>query len=89
VIEPRLLLADNPASSLSLVEQEAIMVLLSSLAREAKVGVLVADSDAETLIRAEEILYLSEGKLVNAAPASEDGRLYQFPERRRRAAADA
>src|ERR1019366_2889989 len=33
-IEPRLLLADGPASSLSLVEREAIMVLLSSLARE-------------------------------------------------------
>ncbi|MGH2912547.1 MAG: ATP-binding cassette domain-containing protein, partial [Solirubrobacteraceae bacterium] len=58
VIEPRLLLADCPASSLSLVEQEAIMVLLASLAREAKVAVLITDSDAQALIRADPILYL-------------------------------
>ncbi|HTB50282.1 MAG TPA: ATP-binding cassette domain-containing protein [Solirubrobacteraceae bacterium] len=89
VIEPRLLLADGPASSLSLVEQEAIMVLLSSLAREAKVAVLIADSDIEALIRADPVLYLSEGKLVNAARTSEYGRVYQFPGQPRRAAADA
>ena len=33
VTEPRLLLADGPASNLSLIEQEGIMVLLSALAR--------------------------------------------------------
>ena len=40
VIEPRLLLADGPARNLSLVEQEAIMVLLQALAHEANVAVL-------------------------------------------------
>jgi ABC-type lipoprotein export system ATPase subunit len=90
VTEPRLLLADGPASSLSLVEQEAVMVLLSSLAREAKVAVLVADSDAEALLRADPILYLSDGKLVNPEPRSEAGRIYRFPAGgSRRAAADA
>jgi putative ABC transport system ATP-binding protein len=90
VSEPRLLLADGPASSLSLVEQEGIMVLLSALAREAKVAVLITDSDAEALLRAEPILYLCDGKLVNPEPASERGRVYRFPPARsRRAAADA
>jgi len=88
-IEPRLLLADGPASSLSLVEQEAIMVLLSSLAREARVAVLITAGDGEALIRAEEILYLYNGRLVNPQDAGAGGRLYRFPGRSRRAAADA
>jgi putative ABC transport system ATP-binding protein len=79
VSEPRLLLADGPASRLSLVEQEAVMVLLSSLARQAKVAVLIADTDAEALIRADPILYLCDGKLVNPEPTSEHGRVYRFP----------
>jgi putative ABC transport system ATP-binding protein len=88
VIEPRLLLADSPASSLSLVEQEAIMALLSSLAREAKVGVLIAGGDAESLIRADPILYLNEGRLAGSAPHGERGRVYRLPQRPRRAAVD-
>jgi putative ABC transport system ATP-binding protein len=89
VSEPRLLLADGPAASLSLVEQEEIMVLLGSLAREARVAVLVADVDAEALIRAEPILYLRDGKLVNPEPSAERGRLYSFPSTQSRRAADA
>jgi putative ABC transport system ATP-binding protein len=90
VTEPRLLLADGPASSLSLIEQERIMALLSSLAHEAKVAVLITDGDAEALLRADPILYLCDGKLVNPEPTSEHGRVYPFPQARpRRAAADA
>ena len=90
VSEPRLVLADGPASSLSLVEREAIMVLLASLAREAKVAVLIADADAEALLHADPVLYLSDGKLVNPEPTSERGRLYRFPAAgSRRSAADA
>ena len=79
VTEPRLLLADGPVSSLSLLEQEEIMALLSSLAREAKVAVLISNSDAEALLRADLILYLCDGKLVNPEPASVRGRIYEFP----------
>lgn len=86
-IEPRLLLADGPASSLSLVEQEAIMVLLCSLARDARVAVLITAADAETLIRADPILYLTGGRLVDAQEAGL-GRVYRFPGRSRPAAAD-
>jgi putative ABC transport system ATP-binding protein len=89
VSEPRLLLADGPASNLSLVEQEGIMVLLASLAHEAKVAVLITDSDAEALLRADEVMYLNEGRLVDPEPASERGKVYPFPARSRRAAADA
>jgi ABC-type lipoprotein export system ATPase subunit len=80
ITEPRLLLADRPACSLSLVEQEAIMTLLYALAREARVAVLITDSDAEALLRAEPVLYLREGRLVNPQDAGERGRLYRFPQ---------
>ena len=92
VKEPRLLLADGPASNLSFVEQEAIMVLLSSLAREARVAVLITDSDAEALLRADPILYLRDGKLIAPEPTGEPGgRIYHFPPAasRRASAADA
>jgi putative ABC transport system ATP-binding protein len=79
VTEPRLLLADRPASSLSLIEQEEIMTLLHALARDARVAVLITDSDAEALLHAEPVLYLREGRLVNPEPAGERGRLYRLP----------
>jgi putative ABC transport system ATP-binding protein len=89
VIEPRLLLADGPARNLSIVEQEAIIVLLASLAHDARVGVLVSDSDSEALIRADSILYLQGGRLVNGAAAPKTGNVYEFPPRSRQAVADA
>jgi ABC-type lipoprotein export system ATPase subunit len=87
VTEPRLLLADRPACGLSLIEQEAIMTLLAALAREAKVAVLIADSDAEALLRAEPLLYLRDGKLINPESASGRGKVYRFPAAGSRAAA--
>lgn len=87
VIEPRLLLADSPTSRLSIVEQEAIMALLSSLAHEAKVGVLIADSDAEALIGADQLLCMSAGRLIDA-PQRQPGKVYSFPTRHQRVAAD-
>jgi putative ABC transport system ATP-binding protein len=90
VTEPRLLLADGPASNLSLIEQEGIMALLSALAREARVAVLITASDAQTLMGAEPILYLRDGKLIDPEPMSEPGKVYRFPPAgSRRAAADA
>ncbi len=79
ITEPRLLLADGPASNLSLVEQEGIMALLSALARKAHVAVLITDSDAEALLRADPILYLRDGKLIDPEPMSERGKIYRFP----------
>jgi putative ABC transport system ATP-binding protein len=90
ITEPRLLLADGPASNLSLIEQERIMELLSALAREARVAVLVTASDAQALIGAQPVHYLRDGKLIDPEPISERGKVYSFPDARsRRAAADA
>lgn len=90
VVEPRLLLVDGAVSGLSLVEQEAIMTLLASLAREAKVAVLVADTGASEMLRADPILYLRDGRLISADPLDRTGKLYTLPTATsRRSAADA
>ncbi len=89
VIEPRLLLADGPASNLSFPEQEAIMVLLQALAHEARVAVLISDTNATALIRADSLLYLNGGRLVNAPMPAKGGKVYEFPGRSRQAVADA
>lgn len=89
VSEPRLLLADAPASRLSIVEQERIMALLCSLAKEAKVGVLVTHTDAEAILRADPTFYLRDGRIVDQANA-QPGKLYRLPTAGSgRAAADA
>ncbi len=90
VIEPRLLLADGPAADLSIVEQERIMVLLATLAHRAGAAVLVTARDAQTLLRADPILYLRDGQLV--LPEPESASVVQFPPggaRRAAGAADA
>ncbi len=66
VSEPRLLLADSPASRLSLLERESMMALLASTARDGRVAVLVAESSAEALVGADRILMLRDGELVAA-----------------------
>lgn len=90
VIEPRLLLADGPASHLSLDEREELMNLLAGLAREGNVAVLVTDNGDEMLLRADPLLYLCDGRLVTPEPRRERGTVVQFPAARsRRTAADA
>ncbi len=89
--EPRLLLADNPTSNLSSIEQERIMSLLTALARQAGVAVLVTAGDAQTLLGADPLLYLRDGRLITSQPISERGKVYHFPPASpaRRAAVDA
>ncbi len=90
VADPRLLLVDGPASHLALEEQERIMLLLASLAREGSVAVLVTDNNEETLSRADPVLYLCDGKLLTPRPRSGRGEVLSFPTARsRRTAADA
>ncbi|MHB1538059.1 MAG: ABC transporter ATP-binding protein [Solirubrobacteraceae bacterium] len=88
VTEPKLLLADSPTSTLSLIEQERVMALLACLARDARVAVLVADSDAETLLGCTTLLCLSAGRLIDSTAATEGARVYRLPARARDAAAD-
>jgi ABC-type lipoprotein export system ATPase subunit len=90
VSEPRLIVADGAVSNLSLVEQEAIMVLLQSLAREAKVAVLVTDTGAGAVLGADPILYLRDGRIASADPVEEPGKVIALPQAgSRRFAADA
>jgi putative ABC transport system ATP-binding protein len=90
VTEPRMLLVDGAVSNLSIGEQESIMALLASLAHEAKVAVLVTDTVAGAVLRADPVLYLRDGRLVNADPVAEAGKLYHLPTAAaRRSAADA
>jgi ABC-type lipoprotein export system ATPase subunit len=78
VIEPRLLLADSLLTNLSVVEQEQIMALLASLAHEAKVAVLLTDTGAGAMLRANSVLYLRDGRLLSE-PAGETANVYRLP----------
>jgi ABC-type ATPase involved in cell division len=90
VSEPQMLLADGPTSSLSFIEADRIMELLSELAHKARVAVLVTARDAQALMRSDPILYLRDGELVAPEQLNEPGKLYRFPSAAsHRAAADA
>lgn len=78
VTEPRLLLVDGAVSGLSIVEQEEIMALLASLAH-AKVAVLLTDTGASQMLRADPVIYMREGKLIGTDPLDETGKLYALP----------
>jgi putative ABC transport system ATP-binding protein len=89
-VEPRLLIVDGVISGLSIVEQRAFMQLLASLAHDAKVAVLVADTGASEILRADPIFYLREGQLIGPDPEEQPGKLYALPDvASRRSAADA
>jgi ABC-type lipoprotein export system ATPase subunit len=90
VIEPRLILADGPVSNLSLIEQEAIMRLLRSLSREAKVAILLTDTGAGAMLGADSILYLRDGRLTGDETPAKAGEVVWLPDvASRRSAIDA
>jgi hypothetical protein len=43
------------------------------------VAVLVADTGAGEILRADPVLYLRDGKLISTGPADETGKLYRLP----------
>jgi putative ABC transport system ATP-binding protein len=79
VIEPRMILMDGALSHLALMEQEGIMLLLKSMAREARVAVLVTDSGAGAMLGADSIRYLSDGKLAGEDAAASMGEVVWLP----------
>jgi ABC-type lipoprotein export system ATPase subunit len=89
VSRPRLLIADGPTSRLSSVEGKAIIALLGSVARKAGTAVLLADSDADALLGADEVLCLLDGRLANDSETRELARLYRLPNAASRPAAAA
>jgi putative ABC transport system ATP-binding protein len=69
VSDPGLLLADCPASELDSDEQDSILSMFRSLAREKGVAILIADSDANSVLAARPLLYLRAGRVVNSDAA--------------------
>lgn len=63
---PQLLICDEPASNLDFYQQEMFMGLLRSLAKEAKVGVIVAETDAAVLMHVQTIIYINQGVVTVA-----------------------
>jgi putative ABC transport system ATP-binding protein len=91
VSEPSLLLADAATSRLSIVEQETIMVILTRLAHDGNVGVLLTNAHSHALLGVDSTFYLRDGKLLEDPwEEGESGKVYRLPTAgSRRAAADA
>lgn len=89
-VEPSMVIVDGVISGLSIIEQRTFMQLLATLAHDAKVAVLVADTGASEILRADPIFYLRDGQLIGGEPQDREGKLYTLPNvAQRRFAADA
>lgn len=64
---PRLLLADEPTGNLDSRTGEAILDLIRKTAREHGVSVLMATHDHDAAARADRIIHMQDGQIVEAA----------------------
>lgn len=85
VTKPKLLLADEPASNLDPIEQDALLALFQSLVRDEKMAVLIADTEATALMRTRPMLYLRDGQLIADSPAREVAEVVDFKKHRKEA----
>lgn len=83
VTKPQILLADEPASNLDLIEQDSLLALLQSFANDSKMAVLIADTDASALMRSKPILYLRDGQLRSKRAPVSMGKLIEMPKYKR------
>lgn len=79
VTEPRLLLLDELATSLSFFEQDSLFAVLRSVAQDKKMAILATDTDATALFRASPILYLEDGQLVTQKSRDDLGEVIDLP----------
>ena len=77
--EPALLLVDDVTDALGIRETDELTTLLSSLARESKIGVLMAVSDAQATLLSDRIMTLAGGRLTQG-PQSPSGNVIDFPD---------
>lgn len=70
VAEPAVILADEPTAALDGANGQAIMALLSAIAREPDRAVLVVTHDVRLTGFADKILHIEDGALVPEAPPS-------------------
>jgi putative ABC transport system ATP-binding protein len=75
VIEPEVILADEPTGNLDSAASSQIWLLLQGLARQRRVTTIVATHDREAAIRADRIVVLSDGAII------EDSIVGRGPER--------
>lgn len=74
VRRPSLVIADDPTANLDVLQRERVMALLRSAADEDGMGVLMTVPDMPSMLHADRIGSLSDGRLIFADPAVERGR---------------
>jgi putative ABC transport system ATP-binding protein len=77
--QPALLLVDDVTDALGIRETDELTRLLSSLARESKMGVLMSVSDAQATLLSDRIVTLAGGRLTHA-PRAPAGNVIEFPD---------
>lgn len=85
--EPALVIADDPTAGLDVIERERVVGLLSAVAEEHRIGVLMAMPDMPATLRSHDIHSLSDGRLIAPAEPSPNGggTVIDFPARERSA----
>jgi putative ABC transport system ATP-binding protein len=78
VREPRLLIADDPTASLSVLQREEVTGLLRRAADEDGLGVLMTVPDMPQMAYADRVGSLSEGRLVLSG-VPDHGKVIDFP----------
>lgn len=79
VRQPRLLLVDDPTSSLGIHERERTVALLRRLAAEQGMAVLMTAPDMAATLGADHVHVLSNGELLPAGPEPPEDNLLRFP----------
>jgi putative ABC transport system ATP-binding protein len=82
VKQPRLLLADVPASGLDPVERDRVLELLRSYASERGAVVLFSAAHADETRRCTRLVRLDSGRLTVPSPPPVGGEVIEFPARR-------
>lgn len=77
--EPALLLIDDVTDALGIRETDELTALIASIARESKMGVLMAASDAQATLLSDRIVTLAGGRLTQG-PQSPSGNVIEFPD---------
>lgn len=79
VREPRVLLADDPASGLDALQQAEVVGLLRSAAAETGVAVLMTASAMSALTGVHEAFTLGDGRLTPVTDSAPGGKVIEFP----------
>ena len=82
VKRPRLLLADEPATSLDPVERDRVLDLLRSCAADHGAAVLFSASHADETLRSTWLVRLDAGRLTVPSTSPSHGDVIDFPSRR-------